>query len=175
MTKIIPKKKFWLVIVFCLLFALPYQEAFARSQARSRGRDKGRQEVVVVKQKKYHYRDGRFYRPSWFGFRIVLRTPPIGAVVTFIPAGHRKIIFAGATYYHYDNIYYKSCPSGYVVVPAPEIKHKPGEKVTMHIPNENGSYTAVILVEKEDGYIGPQGEFYPGHPTLEQLMVLYGK
>ncbi|MFH1355143.1 MAG: DUF6515 family protein [Candidatus Omnitrophota bacterium] len=175
MIKIIPKKKFWLVIVFCLLFALPCSEAFARSQVRSKGRDRVRQEVVVVKQRKYHYRDGKFYRPSWFGLNIVLRTPPIGAVVTFVPAGHRKIILGGVTYYHYNSIYYKTCPSGYMVVSAPEIKHKSGEKVTIHIPNENGSYTIVTLIENEDGYIGPQGEFYPGHPTIEQLIVLYGK
>ena len=26
-----------------------------------------------------------------------------------------------------------------------------------------------------DGFVGPQGEYYPGHPTVEQLKILYGK
>ena len=49
-----------------------------------------------------------------------------------------------------------------------------GDAVTINIPNSNGSYTSVVLVRQDGGYIGPQGEFYPGRPTVEQLRALYG-
>jgi hypothetical protein len=49
-----------------------------------------------------------------------------------------------------------------------------GETVTINIPNSNGSYTSVTLVKNNNGYTGPQGEYYPGRPTVEQLKALYG-
>lgn len=171
MKKLIPKSKIWLVMALCLLCALPYSEAFAWGTSKG---SRSRQEVVVVKQHKYHYRDGRFYRPGWFGFSLAVVIPPMGAVVTYIPAGHRRVIVGGITYFYYDNIYYKACPSGYIVVQEPVIKEKPGETVSINIPNSNGSFTVVTLVKQKDGYIGPQGEYYPGRPTVEQLKVLYG-
>jgi len=50
-----------------------------------------------------------------------------------------------------------------------------GEQITINVPNSNGSYTPVTLVKYGNGYIGPQGEYYPGNPTVEQLKALYGK
>jgi hypothetical protein len=47
--------------------------------------------------------------------------------------------------------------------------------VTVNVPNTNGSFTPVTLIKQKDGYIGPQGEYYPGNPTVDQLKVLYGK
>ena len=49
------------------------------------------------------------------------------------------------------------------------------ESVVINIPNSNGSYTQVTLTKSGDGYIGPQGEYYTGHPTVEELKVLYGE
>jgi hypothetical protein len=48
------------------------------------------------------------------------------------------------------------------------------EKTTINIPNSHGGFTPVILKKYKNGYIGPQGEFYPGKPTVKQLKVLYG-
>jgi hypothetical protein len=47
--------------------------------------------------------------------------------------------------------------------------------VTINVPNEKGDFTPVKLVKHDKGYIGPQGEFYADHPTVEQLKALYGK
>jgi hypothetical protein len=33
----------------------------------------------------------------------------------------------------------------------------------------------VKLKKTDAGFIGPQGEFYPKHPTIEKLKILYGK
>ncbi|MFA5090006.1 MAG: DUF6515 family protein [Candidatus Omnitrophota bacterium] len=144
----------------------------------------------MVGHEQYRYRDGRFYRPVFFGlFEILVDVPPIGAIVTVLPLGYRTIVIGGATYYYYNGIYYTVCPSGYVVVPAPVVNPNvivvspattqpqkvSGETVTINVPNSNGSYTPVTLIKQKGGYIGPQGEYYLGHPTIEQLKVLYAK
>ncbi|MFH1245014.1 MAG: DUF6515 family protein [Candidatus Omnitrophota bacterium] len=162
------------------------------------GRDRysGRQEhrgssneVVIFGHQRYRYRDGRFYRPSWFGFEFIVYSPPIGAIVSFLPFGHRTIIIGNTSYYYYENVYYSPCPSGYMVVPrpvdTPKVVYVPsgeakssvtaGDTITINVPNANGSYTAITLVKLDNGYMGPQGEYYPGHPTIAQLSALYGK
>ncbi|HNX80558.1 MAG TPA: hypothetical protein PKL77_00230 [Candidatus Omnitrophota bacterium] len=139
----------------------------------------------------YYYRDGRLYRPGWFGlFEIAVNVPPIGAVVSILPSGYRTVVVGGNPYYYYENVYYATCPQGYVVVPQPVIVQTPvpavavtpevvtqsaGSFVTINVPNANGSFIPVTLVKRGDGYVGPQGEYYSGHPTVEQLKVLYGK
>jgi len=180
-------KKFWLVVVFSLTIALQSTDAFAHS---AMGRPHEARQNFTLRHKTYRYHDGRFYRPVWFGlFDVAIRVPPIGAIVTVLPVGHRTIIVGGITYYHYDNIYFAACPSGYIVVPEPVVNSNvlvvspsvgqpqiiSGETVTINVPNSNGSYTPVTLMKQKDGYIGPQGEYYAGNPTLEQLKVLYGK
>ena len=44
----------------------------------------------------------------------------------------------------------------------------------MNVPNSKGGFTPVRLAKHNNGYIGPQGEFYNGYPTVDQLEVLYG-
>jgi len=43
------------------------------------------------------------------------------------------------------------------------------------IPNGDGSYTSVTLTKTDQGFLGPQGEFYPDHPTEAQLKARYCK
>lgn len=270
MVKTMFRNKFWLVIGICLMVMLSSSDAFAWHRG-------GPREDVVVGPHRYHYRDGRFYRPGWFGFDFVVVAPPIGAVIKVLPPRRNIIIVRGVRYYYYDNIYYTDCPGGYIVVtppivvtpigtvvkvlpprhdtiivkdvryyyydniyytdcpdgyivatppigaiikvlspgydtiivkdvkyyyyndvyytdcpggyivvPAPAItpdvvstpaeqpQAPSGETVIINIPNAGGGYTPVTLVKKEDGYIGPQGEYYQGHPTVDQLKVLYG-
>lgn len=50
-----------------------------------------------------------------------------------------------------------------------------GAVVTINIPNASGGFTAVKLTKYKDGYKGPQGEFYQGHPAVDELKALYGK
>jgi hypothetical protein len=176
MAKLIFKNRFLVVTLLCLVFALSYRNAFARDWRESSQR---RHEVVMRGHERYPYRDGRFYRPSWFGFEFVFGTPHVGGIVKVLPSGHRTIVVAGARYYNYNSVYYRDCPTGYVVVPQPVVIAQPeplyGQTIIINVPNSNGSYTQVTLVRRDNGYIGPQGEFYPGNPTVEQLKVLYGK
>ncbi len=50
-----------------------------------------------------------------------------------------------------------------------------GDTVTVNVPNSNGGYTAVVLKRSGNGWVGPQGEFYPDVPTTAQLQAMYGK
>ena len=46
----------------------------------------------------------------------------------------------------------------------------------VHVPNKDGqTYTRVELTRRNGGFVGPQGEFYPEHPTVEQLKAMYAK
>ncbi|HOX53851.1 MAG: hypothetical protein PHI86_01635 [Candidatus Omnitrophica bacterium] len=191
MKKIILNRRFLIATLLCLGLLSASVDAFARDErghdrGYSHGRSGGKREVVVVNHHRYYYDDGRFYRPGWFGFRISIGTPPVGIVISYLPARHKTLVIGNTTYYYCDNVYYKPVPQGYVVVPAPVVASNAqvivqqpqgviGETVVINVPNINGSYTPVVLTKSGNGYIGPQGEFYPGNPTVEQLRALYGK
>ena len=135
-------------------------------------------EVVVVGRQRYHYNDGRFYRPGWFGFGFTIAAPPFGAVVRVLPFGYRTIPVGRGRYYWYNNVYYTDYPSGYLVVPPP-VPVQPGtisgNTVIINIPNVYGSYIPVTLIRQGNGFIGPRGEYYSSLPTSEQLRSIYGR
>jgi hypothetical protein len=174
---------------FCLLFALQLN-AFAWVGSSPSGH-KG--------WGGYHYggwhywHGGPHYWPYWgwgwpyWGWGIFI-APPIGVVVSDIPFGYSTVVVGGVTYYYYNGVYYQACPPGYIVVPAPVPAPAPAPtptpapapgvssgEVTINVPNSDGSYTPVKLIKHDNGYIGPQGEYYPGNPTVGQLKALYGK
>jgi WXXGXW repeat (2 copies) len=45
---------------------------------------------------------------------------------------------------------------------------------TINVPNAQGGYTAVVIKQSGDGYVGPQGEYYSQFPSVTQLQVVYG-
>jgi hypothetical protein len=123
--------------------------------------------------------------------------PPIGAVFGYVPNGSSLIVVDGIAYYYYNGYYLRPCPAGYLVVSPPEVSPPevspppaptpaaepsvaPAPKppsdgaITINVPNAKGGFTSVKLVKCKDGYKGPQGEFYQGHPTVEELRALYG-
>ncbi len=184
----------WLAVLLCLSAGLPYSAAFARDGGGEhrdmRGDHRGgshyrtHREVVVVDHNRYYYHQGRFYRPGWFGFSFSLNTPPRGAVITSLPFGYSTVIVAGEPYYYYNHIYYRRHPSGYLVVPAPVVSAPvvvdpplpalASGTAVINVPHVKGGFTAVTLVRRATGYVGPQGEYYEGNPTVEQLQALYG-
>ena len=50
-----------------------------------------------------------------------------------------------------------------------------GQGFTFGIPNAKGGFTQITLEKFGKGYLGPQGEFYPGFPKLELLKAIYGE
>ena len=187
--KITLKNKFWIITVLCLALGLSCSDAFAR------GHDGG--------GSRHYYRDGRWYRHGWLGFDIVVSALAIGALVDSLPPRYTTVVYGGVPYYYYDNAYYRPYPyGGYVVVQPPPVVVVPQvapavvaapapvatipavqaqpqvqipETLIVNIPNSKGGYTQVTMKRSGNGFTGPQGEYYPGHPTVEQLKVLYGK
>lgn len=171
------------VLVLCLLPALLCQEAYAFGSGRPdnhRGRG----------GEKYYYKGDRWYRHGWLGLDIAVSALALGALVDSLPPRHTKIVVRNEPYYYYDNVYYRPYEyGGYIVVPppaaiqpvivnpAPVIQPQPQapDLLTVNIPNSRGGYTPVSLRRYGSGFIGPQGEYYPEHPTVAQLRVLYGK
>ena len=44
---------------------------------------------------------------------------------------------------------------------------------TVNIPNDQGGYTAIVIKQSGEGYVGPQGEYYSSFPTVYQLKAMY--
>ncbi|MFA6320292.1 MAG: DUF6515 family protein [Candidatus Omnitrophota bacterium] len=175
----------------CLALVLCSQEAFARGgggpgpEPRHRG--------------DYYYRGDQLYRHGWLGFDIAVAALTIGAIVDSLPPRYNTVVVGGVPYYYYGNAYYRPCPGGYVVVPPPiatqpiivaseavqpvtvvtpvvaaQTQAQTAETVTINIPSSKGGYKAISLKKSGNGFIGPQGEYYYEHPTVEQLKTLYG-
>ena len=184
MLKLTLKSKLWFsAIVFCLAFTLTTTStAFAWG---------GR----------YYWHGGGWYRSGWFWGGVAVSALTIGAIVATLPP-HYSVLYVGGVPYYYDGVYYyQASPGGYVVVanpavvapaavvaapqavavaPAASLVIEPApiastETIIINVPNSRGGFTPVTLREHKDGYLGPQGEYYKGHPTVEQLKTLYGK
>lgn len=113
-------------------------------------------------------------------------------MIPAIPVGCHKVIIDGRIYYNYNDVYYLQTAGGYRVVEAPStVVLQPdvvsddninvvsdtgsGSAFTVNIPNSKGGYTAITLKRSGTGFIGPQGEFYPEFPKVEQLRAMYAK
>ncbi len=97
-------------------------------------------------------------------------------------------IFGGLTYLYYSSLANRERrrETTYIVMPSqietrtvtvsPVVSDRVrADILVLNIPNNNGSYTRVELTKSGSGYVGPQGEYYEGHPTVDQLRVLYGE
>jgi hypothetical protein len=81
-------------------------------------------------------------------------------------------LFGGLAYlYLHNQAHTRRHDTTYIIMP----QTVAAETLKISIPNSNGSFTVVKLTKSGSGYIGPQGEYYPGHPSVDQLRVLYGK
>jgi len=137
--------------------------------------------TINVAEVPYYYHEGVYYRQGSDGY--VMVRAPRGAIVKTLPSRRKVVVIKGRKYYVCDNVYYVQKPLGYVVVSQPTFNDIPqattvsnnDDVYVVHVPNANGSYTPVVLEKSNNGYIGPQGEFYLKNPTIDQLKVLYAK
>jgi len=113
--------------------------------------------------------------------------PPTDEVLVSPPV-YQPVVINGSTYYLNDGTYYIYNGYGYQAVAPPVAVVQPPpvitsagpasdmpDSITINIPNNKGGYTAVTLKRSGNGYIGPQGEFYPEFPKVSQLEIIYGK
>jgi hypothetical protein len=59
--------------------------------------------------------------------------------------------------------------------PSASIKISNDDSFTVSIPNFRGGYTTVRIDRFGDGFMGPNGEYYPKFPTVSQLTDTYGE
>ena len=126
---------------------------------------------------------GRHHRPYY----VKNHYPVSGQIAVRLPGSFISVVIGGNRYYHCDGVFYRKHGVHYVVVAPPrEVivvnANDYGNNAdivenifTVHIPNTNGGYTPVVLKRSGDGFVGPQGEFYPEFPKVAQLKVMYAR
>lgn len=126
--------------------------------------------TVIVSGTPYYYCGGYYFRPYSSGYVIVpapvvntAAAPAPAAATVQAPAAEQPNSLNSA-------VEEPKTGSGTSAQPKPASK----DTATINIPNAKGGFTPVRLVKHNNGYIGPQGEFYAGHPTVDQLKALYG-
>jgi hypothetical protein len=140
--------------------------------------------TVIVGGTPYYFCGGYYFRPYSTGYVIV--PAPVAAVAT--PAPQTQGTGSGTQQQSSSITTEQTSPSsvqlqslntageepktasGAIAQPKPALK----DTATINIPNSKGGFTPVKLVKHNNGYLGPQGEFYAGHPTVDQLRALYG-
>jgi hypothetical protein len=122
--------------------------------------------TVVVGGVPYYYCNGVYLRPHRTGYIVVtapVENPPgESPAATALPAAAPSAA---------DQLQSAPPANG----EAKSLSAAPSaDTVNVSVPTSKGGFTAVKLVKHDGGYIGPQGEFYTGHPTVDQLKALYG-
>ncbi len=57
----------------------------------------------------------------------------------------------------------------------PLVQDQSIDSFMIHVLNDNGGYTVVVIKRSGSGFVGPQGEYYTQFPSMSQLKVMYGK
>ncbi len=139
--------------------------------------------LLAAPAQAYEHGRGRHHRPYY----VKDHYPSSGQVVVRFPNSVISVVIGGRKYDYCDGVFYRKHGPRYVVVAPPrEIivadtrdHGRDADDVqgvfTVHIPNSGGGYTTVIVKRSGDGFVGPQGEFYPEFPKVEQLKVMYAK
>jgi hypothetical protein len=114
--------------------------------------------TVVIAGVPYYYYSGVYYTPYGDGL-VAVTLPPAQPTVAPVPG---------------DSTVAASAPANTSAKVEPKATQPSGDTVTINVPNASGGFTPVKLVKTDKGYVGPQGEFYPNHPTIAELKVFYG-
>lgn len=64
--------------------------------------------------------------------------------------------------------------SVFILLALTQVSFSDNASFTVNIPNAQGGYTAIVITQSGDGYVGPQGEYYPQFPSVYQLQNVYG-
>lgn len=73
--------------------------------------------LLSLNNQQYYYDNGVYYQPYNNGYNVV--PPPIGATVSYLPAGYLTVPVGNDTYDYYGGAFYLYQGNSYQVVPAP--------------------------------------------------------
>jgi hypothetical protein len=154
--------------------------------------------VVVIGGVAYYVVDDVYYRPGPGGYVVVERPPEPAKVVAPAPEppGNTRTLyvpkkdsdgFVPVTLKKIDGGYLGPQGEFYPTMPPvalltemygiPEmLRDGPSDRsYFIHVPNKDGqTYTRVELIRRDNGFVGPQGEFYPIMPSVAHLAQMYG-
>lgn len=132
--------------------------------------------TVVVGSEPYYYYDGTYFRPTRGGY-VVVPPPAVSQQVVVIPppapvvyATPQPVVVTATTPVQATAPVQPAVPVQGAAQAAQD-----QTPVTINIPNDQGTYTPVTLRRSGTGFIGPQNEYYPEFPRVEQLRLMYGK
>jgi hypothetical protein len=117
--------------------------------------------TVIVDGAPYYYYGGYYFSPYGNGYMIVPQPEPAAPATS--QDQKSGITGQGAS----------SSAANTQTLPM-QPKSASNDTTTINVPNSKGGFTPVRLTKYKNGYIGPQGEFYTGHPTVDALKALYG-
>ena len=125
--------------------------------------------VVYVNGLPYYYYSNTYYTVAPSGGYVVV-TPTVETTTTVVTTPATTVVTTPAATTTTTSV--PEAANTTATVPAATTE---SDTFDIQIPNGNGSFTLVRLVKTKDGFLGPQGEFYPDHPTIEQLKERYVK
>lgn len=157
-----------ILLVLCTVFSTP---AFAW-QGRARNYREASRHNEAQRGFARHGDDNRaeLHGDGWFWGGIALSALAVGAIIASLPRQH-ETVYVDSTPAVAEPVMIAQAPSTVVVQP----QWSSAEAVVINVPNVQGGYTPVVLTRRGNGYVGPQGEYYSGNPTVEQLKTLYGQ
>lgn len=137
---------------------------------------------------------------DWFFVNYYEPRPYFPGRIYSLPRQAKFVWAGGERYYSYRGIYYKpsSCGTYYTIVDDPYEREQVSNTTINHfyqgntsqaaadtignqsefdvnIYNSKGEMVTVKIKKLDNGYIGPQGEFYPEFPKIAQLKEMYTK
>lgn len=135
--------------------------------------------VVYVNGLPYYYYASTYYTVAPSGGYVVV-SPAVETTTTVVTTPATTVVTTPATTTTTVPAATQQTTSTPVATPAatttaPAATTTESDTFDVQIPNGNGSFTLVRLIRTKDGFLGPQGEFYPDHPTIEQLKARYVK
>lgn len=153
--------------------------------------------VVVIHGVVYYVADDVYYRPGPGGYvvvekpvepaQVVVKTPePQPAAVTLYVPKKDGDGFVSVTLKKIDGGYLGPQGEFYPTMPRVSLltemygisdllRETPSDTYFIHVPNKDGqTYTRVALTRRNNGFVGPQGEFYPIMPSVAHLAEMYG-
>ncbi|MGE0268036.1 MAG: hypothetical protein AB7S78_06240 [Candidatus Omnitrophota bacterium] len=154
--------------------------------------------------KKSHYRghghNHHRIHHDWFFVNHYEPRPYFPERIYSLPRQAKFVWVSGARYYYYRGIYYQPsvCGTYYTIVDDPYERPQVNNTTINHIyqgnssqavgdqagsqsefdvniQNSKGEMVTVKIKKLDNGYIGPQGEFYPEFPKIAQLKEMYTK
>ncbi len=154
---------------------------------------------------RYYYYDGLYYTYVGYGDYVLVNPPIGAYVSAIPPDFQPVLINGVTYYTDNGVYYILTRHHGYKVVPAPVVYAQPEEVIVpqpvttvvtapapsevvaapgtvsaqdtfpVNVPNNSGGYTSVVIKKSGNGFVGPQGEYYPTFPSVAQLKTMYGK